>query len=126
VKYYSVANNPEAHRQQCGESCMNPKDFKEFHLFEHNLTKATTNSPCADFGFTDYVETDTHGFGPIKATLDMYKFPAVLTSCEPTCKETCCRNGGGDACISACGCTGKCASALLRGGLAAHLLALAR
>jgi hypothetical protein len=54
--------------------------------------------------------------------------PVVLavTSCESTCKETCCRNGGGDACISACGCTGKCTSPGLRGGIAAQLLVLAR
>jgi hypothetical protein len=77
VKYYSVAEDFKDKRQQCGESCMDPKDFKTYHIFEHNLTLATTNTPCADFGFTDYVETDTHGFGPIKATLDMYKFPAT-------------------------------------------------
>merc|ERR1719331_3691708 len=28
-------------------------------------------------------------------------------SCEETCLKTCCRDGGGDACISACGCQGK-------------------
>jgi hypothetical protein len=74
-------------------------------LFEKNLTKATTNTPCADFGFTDYLQTDTHGFGPIKMTLDMYTFPATAKACDEQCKETCCRNGGGDACTSACGCT---------------------
>ena len=74
-KYYSVAKNPMAGRQQCGESCIKPSDYNKFHLFEHNLTKAKDNTPCASFGFTDYLETDTHGFGPVKATLDMYKFP---------------------------------------------------
>lgn len=91
VKYYSVAKNPEAHRQQCGESCMNPKDFNKYHFFEHNLTKATSNTPCKSFGFTQYIETDTHGFGPVKATLDMYKFPGnVATKATPSasCKST--------------------------------------
>merc|ERR1711990_863341 len=31
-------------------------------------------------------------------------------SCNEECKSICCRNGGGDACVSACGCTGKCSS----------------
>merc|ERR1719498_1078529 len=28
-------------------------------------------------------------------------------SCEETCLKTCCRNGGGQDCIDACGCKGK-------------------
>merc|ERR1712100_539254 len=28
-------------------------------------------------------------------------------SCEETCLKTCCRDGGGKDCISACGCKGK-------------------
>jgi hypothetical protein len=75
-KYFSVAEPLLSKKQNCGECCMDPKDYNEFHLFEKNLTKATTNTPCGDFGFTDYLSTDTHGFGPVKMTLDMYTFPA--------------------------------------------------
>ena len=77
AKYYSVASPLLSKHQQCGECCMDPKDFNKYHLFEKNLTKAASNTPCADFGFTSYLETDTHGFGPVKMTLDMFKFPAT-------------------------------------------------
>ena len=78
-KYFSVASPLLSKKKNCGECCMNPKDFNKFHLFEKNLTKATTNTPCGDMGFTDYLETDTHGFGPVSMTLDMFTFPAVET-----------------------------------------------
>merc|ERR1712070_771720 len=29
-------------------------------------------------------------------------------SCNEECKSICCKNGGGDACITACGCPGGC------------------
>ena len=84
AKYYSVASPLLSKHQQCGECCMDPKDFNKYHLFEKNLTKAASNTPCADFGFTSYLETDTHGFGPVKMTLDMYKFPAAAPTPAPT------------------------------------------
>merc|ERR1719272_1731206 len=34
--------------------------------------------------------------------------PFTAGSCDDQCKDTCCRNGGGSACVSACGCTGPC------------------
>jgi hypothetical protein len=52
---------------------MTPADYPKYHKFEKNLTLATTNTPCADAKYTDYLETDTHGAGNIKMTLDMYK-----------------------------------------------------
>lgn len=67
-KYFSVVSK----EGRCGEACMNPKDFILYKLFEHNLTKAVDNSPCADAKYTVYEETVTHGFGPIKMTLDLY------------------------------------------------------
>ena len=51
--------------------------FGEFHIFERNLTKATTASPCAGFGFTAYDKTETHGFGPVSMTLDLYNKPSL-------------------------------------------------
>lgn len=74
-KYFSVASPLFSKKKNCGECCINPKDYNTYHLFEKNLTKATTNTPCADFGITEYLETETHGFGPLKVTLDMYTFP---------------------------------------------------
>ena len=31
-----------------------------------------------------------------------------LPNCDEQCKDTCCRNGGGDACVRACGCVEAC------------------
>ena len=67
-KYHSVDhifNN-------CGEACMLPSKFWIYKLFEPGLEKSETNTPCADREYTDYKNTPTHGFGPIKMTLDMY------------------------------------------------------
>merc|ERR1711934_135869 len=33
---------------------------------------------------------------------------ALTTGCDEECKATCCRNGGGSACIKACQCSGAC------------------
>lgn len=68
----------------CGECCMDPSKYSTYHIFEKNLTKATTDSPCSAFGFTLYDSTVTHGFGPIKMTLDLYDKPAVWQVTETT------------------------------------------
>merc|ERR1712072_139511 len=74
-KYYSVAKSMTG-VEHCGECCMDPKKYKLYHFFEKNLTKATDDSPCKGFGFTKYDSTVTHGFGPVKMTLDLYDKPA--------------------------------------------------
>jgi len=68
-KYYSI---PKIFKKNCGESCIAPEDYKKIKLFEPDLTLADTAHPCEDKGFVNYVNTETHGFGPIKAELDMY------------------------------------------------------
>jgi len=73
-KYYSVAKSLFG-KKHCGECCMDPKKYKLFHLFEANLTKADNDSPCKAFGYTVYDSTDTHGFGPVSMTLDLYDLP---------------------------------------------------
>merc|ERR1712072_466130 len=79
-KYYSI----DTKHNMCGECCMNPKDYTKYKLFEPGLTKATAdNKPCADAKFVEYDSTVTHGFGPIKMTLDLYK-PPTLVSGAPT------------------------------------------
>jgi hypothetical protein len=70
-KYYSIAKSLFG-TKHCGECCMDPSQYRLYHRFEKNLTKATSNSPCDDFGYTKYDSTVTHGFGPIKMTLDLY------------------------------------------------------
>lgn len=60
-KYFSIAKNPEAKREQCGEACIKPSQYGTFHIFEPHLKKAVTASPCKDAGFVDYLDTDTHG-----------------------------------------------------------------
>jgi len=75
VKYFSV---DEAHGF-CGESCMDPAKFGQYHLFEKNLTLATTNDACAqEFApdgdhYTVYDSSPTHGVpGLLAVTLDLY------------------------------------------------------
>merc|ERR1719456_324363 len=73
-KYWSIAKSMFG-TPHCGESCMNPKDYKLYHFFEANLTKSEVDSPCVSFGYTKYDSTPTHGFGPVKMTLDLYDLP---------------------------------------------------
>eukprot|EP00296_Roombia_truncata_P009777 JP448410.1.p2 GENE.JP448410.1~~JP448410.1.p2 ORF type:complete len:65 (+),score=24.62 JP448410.1:199-393(+) len=57
---------------KCGENCMKDSDYWKYKPFEWGLHKADTNTPCADRSFGVYNGTVTHGFGPIKMTLDLY------------------------------------------------------
>jgi hypothetical protein len=68
-KYFSIAENPLKLRKQCGECCMTPADYPKYHKFEKNLTLASTNTPCADAMYTDYLQTDTHGKSKSKLKL---------------------------------------------------------
>ena len=70
-KYYSIASSIFG-AKHCGECCMDPKDYPKYHLFERNLTKAISAYPCRGFGYGKYDSTVTHGFGPVKMTLDLY------------------------------------------------------
>merc|ERR1711959_717259 len=74
-KYWSIASGILG-KQHCGEACMKPSDYKLYHFFEKNLTKSDSDTPCSDFGFTVYDSTPTHGFGPVKMTLDLYNKPS--------------------------------------------------
>jgi len=77
-KYYSVAKSLFG-TKHCGECCMNPSKYNLYHIFEKNLTKADNDSPCAKtFGYTKYDSTATHGFGPVKMTLDLYDMPSEV------------------------------------------------
>ena len=94
VKYYSINHA----FKQCGESCIDPSDYNMYKLLEPGnmdtirnvymsvvlssnnnmfllagLTLAETNSPCADNGYIEYLETVEHGdFTPIQAEVDVY------------------------------------------------------
>jgi len=70
-KYYSLAQGIFG-TKHCGECCMDPKKYNLYHFFEKNLTKANRPSPCHAFGYSKYDSTVTHGFGPVKMTLDLY------------------------------------------------------
>merc|ERR1711865_558589 len=77
-KYYSVAKSLFG-TKHCGECCMNPSKYNLYHIFEKNLTKADNDSPCSTtFGYTKYDSTATHGFGPVKMTLDLYDLPSEV------------------------------------------------
>ena len=69
-KYYSI---PLLQKNNCGESCLNPDDFIKYKIFEPSLTKANTSYPCEEKGFSTYIDTEIHGFGPIKVEVDLYK-----------------------------------------------------
>ena len=63
---------------QCGEGCIQESKFWLYHLFEKNLTKASSNTAteCADRGYTLYDSTQTHGIPHIlSVTVDLYKTP---------------------------------------------------
>ena len=71
LKYYS---NPKL-APFCGESCIKPSDFLKFKLFEPGLKLATSDNMCDTLGYSEYKETEIHGFGPIKIAVDLYKKP---------------------------------------------------
>jgi hypothetical protein len=69
----------------CGQTCIDPKDFNIFHVFEKNLTRdpggacARQYAPDGRF-YTVYNTTVTHGVpGILAVTLDLYA-PAVNAS----------------------------------------------
>ena len=68
IKYYSI----DTRFNHCGESCMDPKYFWIYKVFEKGLTKADSNTPCKDLTYTKYFKTETHGVYPITATVDLY------------------------------------------------------
>ena len=68
-KYYSIPKNQP---NNCGECCIDPNDYDRFKRFEPDLLKANTSTPCDHFGYGVYLETETHGAGPVKVELDLY------------------------------------------------------
>lgn len=68
-KYYSI----DKKFNQCGETCFDPLRYNILHIFEAGLTSSpTSNSPCADRGYSDYINTPTHGVFGLSITLDLY------------------------------------------------------
>lgn len=129
-KYFSV----DKLHNKCGECCMKSSDYWKYKIFEPGLTKADTNSPCADKQFTTYDSTVTHGFGPVKMTLDLYdpaKEAAVAlafngTTCEkaqPTSKDLLNCGRGCENYVSRGGGSGMCVEdASSPTGFACHAL----
>merc|ERR1711937_1118303 len=50
------------------------------------------------------------GKDTIQKAQDSWTSLVESLGCDAQCKDTSCRNGGGAACISACGCSGSCPS----------------
>jgi len=67
-KFYSI----DTWHNQCGECCMDPWYYWLYKIFEIGLHQAETDTPCADYGYHEYLETETHGALGITMTLDMY------------------------------------------------------
>lgn len=72
-KYFSIAD--DSGPWLCGETCIQTWLYPLFHAFERNLTLAESDTVCSDAGYTDYVETVTHGAPPLTCTLDLYACP---------------------------------------------------
>ena len=100
---YSIVKFPG---KACGRSCIKESDFWKYKIFEPNMKRAETNNahPCADNGLGKYWETETHGAFGFTVDVDLYHPTEDLEVCAPDCKQICCRNGGGDACLKGCGC----------------------
>merc|ERR1740130_1343162 len=94
-KYWSIAKGIFG-KPHWGECCMDPSKYNLYHFFEKNLTKSAVASPCESFGYTKYDSTVTHGFGPVKMTLDLYDQPAVTKeeAAAPPCCEGACKTAG--------------------------------
>lgn len=56
----------------CGECCTDPKLFWLYKIFEPNLAKDDSNTPCDDIGLGKYEKTEVDGMKPIAITVDMY------------------------------------------------------
>lgn len=67
-KYYSI----DTRHNSCGECCMNPDDYDVYKKYEPGLEKANSSTPCLDLKYPNYIGTETHGFGSVKMTLDLY------------------------------------------------------
>ena len=67
-KYYSIDDR----FNKCWESCISPSWYWVFKIFEKNMEKAETNTPCSDRGYSIYEGTETHGFLFLKVDVDFY------------------------------------------------------
>merc|ERR1711957_526299 len=83
----------------CGEACMNPSKINTYKIFEKNLTKADSDSPCIEqftptgTHYTEYSETVTHGIpGLLAVTLDLYGPEPEVAVAEPAVAEPCCKS----------------------------------
>ena len=75
IKAYSIDPNAG----HCGESCIPASQFWLYHIFEKWLTKSDSGndgSPCAEHGFTEYWQTETHGVPHLlSVAVDFYDKP---------------------------------------------------
>lgn len=87
TKYYSIPSETN-----CGESCIAPEDYGKLHFFEPKLTKADTENPCFDHGFTNYVKTETHSAIIVKVDVDFYDNTLSSANCGTcgTAYQGCC------------------------------------
>ena len=104
-KYHSVDHI----MNNCGEACMDPSKYWLYKLFEPGLEKSDTNTPCLDRKYDDYRNTPTHGFGPVKMTLDLYGPHKDLTDVASDCEAI----GAQDSCDASDKCS-WCKSAAVK------------
>ena len=72
IKTWSI----DTTHNECGEGCIPEDKFWLYHIFEKNLTKASslTATECANRGYTLYDKTETHGIPHVlSVTVDLYK-----------------------------------------------------
>lgn len=91
---YMLAYNPDSKKLCFSEAGVGDGSLKVMNLDGSDVEKSLTL-----------------GFAPMGVNFGEVPVTNVLQSaCDAQCKQTCCRNGGGAACISACGCSGSCPS----------------
>jgi len=71
---------------------MKSSDFLKYKLFEPGLKKATMNNMCDSLNYTEYKETQTHGFGSIKMTVDLYKKHPKVSAATAASAGRCCNS----------------------------------
>jgi hypothetical protein len=52
-----------------------PEDYSTIERSEPDLSPSDSELPCADLGFTLFLESEVHSAGPIAQAADMYTLP---------------------------------------------------
>lgn len=80
-KYYSI----DAIFNKCGETCLDPRTYALYKVFEPGLKRAASPSQevCQELGYRQYGRTVAHGFSKFdRVTLDLYDPTPCAAECD--------------------------------------------